>query len=78
MQLAGQKEFLRLAYFEDAPVKRAGISIIISASSTSLPHSIIYIIKYMRYDIRSLNTYIPSEVSIELDLLFDRFFTFKL
>ena len=52
--------------------------IIISASSTSLPYSITHTAKNMRCDIRSLNTYVPSEVSNEPGLSFDRSSTFEL
>ena len=53
------------------------LGIIISASSTSLPYSIAHTTKNMRCDIRSLNPYMPSEVSTEIDLLFDRSSTFE-
>ena len=72
-----KKNSWRPAYSEDTPVKRAGIGIIISASSTSLPYSITHTAKYILCDIRSLNIYVPSEVSTEPDLSFDRSSTFE-
>ena len=52
-------------------------TVVISASSTSLPYSITHTAKDMRCDIRSLNTHVPSEVSTEADLSFDRSSTFE-
>ena len=68
--------FWRLSYFENAPVKKVGIGIVISASLTSLPYSITSTTKWIRCDNRPLNTHVPSKVSA--DLSFDRSFTFQL
>ena len=41
-------------------------------------YSTIHTSKYVRYDIKSLNIHIPSEVSTKPDSLFNKSFIFKL
>ena len=73
-----KKNTWRLAYSEDTPVKRAGIGIIISASSRFLPYSITHTAKYILCNIRSLNTHMPFVVSTKPELSFGRSSTFVL